>query len=148
MERMERSTPCGRADFDGCLGMDCTVVFSWGNLGLNLIPGGILWVIQAVMRRNMPAKPNGLYGYRTPRSMASQAAWDYANQRAVDLMAWGSWPTLAAAVPCALYLDAEVAQGVLYGAMTVFCLVPLMVVERELARGNYKQDVPGKFGGG
>jgi len=32
--------------------------------------------------------------------------------------------------------------------MTVFCLVPLMVVERELARGNYKQDVPGKFGGG
>ena len=141
-ERTHRRPACERADFDGCLGMDCTVVFSWGNLGLNLIPGGILWVIQAVMRRNMPAKPNGLYGYRTPRSMASQAAWDYANQRAIDLLAWGSWPTMAAAIPCTLYLDASAAQGALYGAMTVFCLLPLMVVERELARGNHKQDVP------
>lgn len=120
--------------------MEMAVVFAWGNLVLNLIPGAFLWGIQAVVRRNMPKNPNGVYGYRTPRSMASQAAWDYSNRRCVDLFAWFSWPTMAAAVPCTLYLDMSAAQGVLYGAMTVFCLVPLAIVEWELGRGKHEQD--------
>lgn len=118
--------------------MAITVAFTWGNLALNLIPGAILWVIQAVVRRNMPKNPNGTYGYRTPRSMASQEAWDYANLRSIDLMAWFSWPTMAAAVPCTLYLDVSDAQGLLYGAMTVGCLWPLAVVEWELSRGKHR----------
>ena len=120
--------------------MELTEAFNVGNLALNLIPGGILWVIQALVRRNMPSKPNGVYGYRTPRSMASQAAWEYANLRCIDLMAWYSWPTMAAAVPCTLYLDVSTAQLVLYGAMTLFCLLPLLIVERELVRGLHEQD--------
>lgn len=120
--------------------MDSLDVFSWGNLALNLIPGAILWVIQAVVRRNMPKTPNGVYGYRTPRSMASQAAWDYANQRCIDLMAWWSWPVMAAAIPCTLYCALDDAQLWLYMAMTVFCIWPLAVVEWELSRGKHEQN--------
>ena len=119
--------------------MDMIDGFSWVNLGLNLIPGALLWVIQAVVRRNMPKKPNGVYGYRTRRSMASQPAWDYANRRSIDLLALFSWPNMAAAVPCTLYLDLDTAQLILYAVMTVFCLLPLVIVERELARGVHER---------
>ncbi len=119
--------------------MDVIGGFSVLNLGLNLIPGALLWIIQAAVRRNMPKKPNGVYGYRTRRSMASQEAWDYANRRSIDLMAMFSWPSMAAALPCTLYLDLDSAQLILYAAMTVFCVLPLAVVERELARGLHEQ---------
>lgn len=120
--------------------MDSLDVFSWGNLGLNLVPGVLLWVIQAAVRRNMPKKPNGVYGYRTRRSMASQQAWDYANRRSIDLLALFSWPNMAAAVPCTLYLDLDSAQLILYTAMTIFCVIPLALVERDLARGVHERD--------
>ncbi|MBL6646178.1 MAG: SdpI family protein [Flavobacteriales bacterium] len=120
--------------------MDSLDVFSWGNLGLNLVPGVLLWVIQAVVRRNMPKKPNGVYGYRTRRSMASQQAWDYANRRSIDLLALFSWPNMAAAVPCTLYLDLDSAQLILYMAMTIFCVILLALVERDLARGVHERD--------
>ncbi|MBL6619505.1 MAG: SdpI family protein [Flavobacteriales bacterium] len=120
--------------------MDVIGGFSVLNLGLNLIPGALLWIIQAVVRRNMPKKPNGVYGYRTRRSMSSQQAWDYANRRSIDLMAMFSWPNIAAAVPCTLYLDLDSAQLILYTAMTVFCVLPLAVVERELARGLHERN--------
>lgn len=129
-----------RPFFDGCLGMDSLDVFSWGNLGLNLVPGVLLWVIQAAVRRNMPKKPNGVYGYRTRRSMASQQAWDYANRRSIDLLALFSWPNMAAAVPCTLYLDLDSAQLILYTAMTIFCVIPLALVEIDLARGVHERD--------
>lgn len=120
--------------------MDSLDVFSWGNLGLNLVPGVLLWVIQAAVRRNMPKKPNGVYGYRTRRSMASQQAWDYANRRSIDLLALFSWPNMAAAVPCTLYLDLDSAQLILYTAMTIFCVIPLALVEIDLARGVHERD--------
>lgn len=107
-------------------------------LVLNLVPGLLLWTIQAVVRRNMPKIPNGLYGYRTRRSMASQAAWDYANRRSIDLMAMGSWPLLALAFPCTLFMDLDSAQLLLYTIMAALCVLPLIIVEMELARGKHQ----------
>jgi hypothetical protein len=46
---------------------------------------------------------------------------------------------MAAAVPCTLYLDLDTAQLILYAVMTVFCLLPLVIVERELARGVHER---------
>ena len=112
--------------------------FSWGNLALNLIPGGILWVIQAAVRRWPPGdQPNALYGYRTKRSMASPEAWAYANRRSMDLYAFYSWPLMAAAVPFTLYTSFDTAQLVLYSAMTLACVWPLVVIERALKRGDH-----------
>ena len=118
--------------------------FSWANLGLNLIPGGILWVIQAVVRRWPPGdEPNALYGYRTKRSMASPQAWVYANRRSIDLYAFYSWPLMAAAVPFTLYTSIDTAQLVLYSAMTVACVWPLVVIERALKRGEHLAEQDG-----
>ncbi len=118
--------------------MEEVITFTWLNLGLNAIPGALLWVIQAVVRRYPPgAEPNATYGYRTKRSMASPEAWAYANRRSIDLYAVYSWPLMAAAVPFTLYADLDTAQLVLYSAMTVACVWPLVVIERALKRGDH-----------
>lgn len=115
------------------------MAFTWVNLGLNLIPGVTLWLIQAAVRRWPPGpEPNAVYGYRTKRSMASPEAWAYANRRSMDLYALYSWPLMAAAVPFTLYADIDTAQLVLYVAFTFFCVWPLVVIERALKRGDHR----------
>ena len=118
--------------------MEEDITFTWVNLGLNLLPGAILWLIQAVVRRWPPGpEPNATYGYRTKRSMASPEAWAYANRRSIDLYALYSWPLMAAAVPCTLYVPMDTAQMVLYGVFTLACIWPLVVIERALERGDH-----------
>ena len=121
--------------------MEEGIVFSWVNLGLNLLPGALLWVIQALVRRFPPGPvPSQTYGYRTKRSMASPEAWAYANQRSIDLYAMYAWPLMAAAVPFALYAPLDTGQLVLYSAFTVACVWPLVVIERALKRGDHLRD--------
>ncbi|WP_198517107.1 SdpI family protein [Tenacibaculum sp. SZ-18] len=40
---------------------------------------GLLFLLSIVFYYNPPKKINGLYGYRTPRTMANQDIWDFAN---------------------------------------------------------------------
>ena len=121
--------------------MEEGIVFSWVNLGLNLLPGVLLWVIQAVVRRFPPGpEPSQTYGYRTKRSMASPEAWAYANQRSIDLYAMCAWPLMAAAVPFTLYATLDTGQLVLYLAFTFACVWPLVVIERALKRGDHLPD--------
>ena len=121
--------------------MEEAISFTWLNLGLNLIPGVLLWIIQAVIRRNPPgAKPNAVYGYRTRRSMASPESWAYANQRSIDLYAVYSWPLMATAVPLTLYVTIDTAQMAIYTAFTILCVWPLVVIERALKRGEHLED--------
>lgn len=61
-------------------------VFYWIvdlSIPLMMIGIGILF------RNNSPKKINGIYGYRTSRSMASQESWDYANKRFAQI--WLKW---------------------------------------------------------
>lgn len=44
-----------------------------------LIPG-VLIIFGARFLKKPPSRINGLYGYRTARSMRSQAAWDFAHR--------------------------------------------------------------------
>lgn len=123
------------------LDMEDAITFTWLNLGLNLLPGALLWVIQAVVRRHPPGPdPNSTYGYRTRRSMESPEAWAYANRRSMDLYAMYSWPLMAAAVPLTLYVDFDTAQMGMYAAFTLLCVWPLVVIERALKRGDHFQD--------
>jgi len=50
------------------------------SLLLNLMLGPFILVLAFLFKRFPPKKINHLYGYRTPRSMKSQEAWDCANQ--------------------------------------------------------------------
>lgn len=40
---------------------------------------GLLFLLSLIFYYRPPKKINGLYGYRTPRSMANQEVWDFAN---------------------------------------------------------------------
>lgn len=42
--------------------------------------------ISAMFRKYYPKQINDFVGYRTPRSMRSQEAWDFANRYSSDLM--------------------------------------------------------------
>ena len=102
------------------------------HLALLLFPAGFLLILMAVMNRWPPNSVNRLYGYRTPRSMASQEAWDYAQSRSMQLMNQGaSWM-----VPWTALVSWRfgVEDGILWvsGLMTLVVLLPLSIVEREL----------------
>jgi uncharacterized membrane protein len=49
-------------------------------LVLNLMLGPLILVLAVLFKRFPPKKINHIYGYRTPRSMKSQEAWDCANR--------------------------------------------------------------------
>ncbi|MBX2967771.1 MAG: SdpI family protein [Cyclobacteriaceae bacterium] len=49
-------------------------------LALNLMLGPLILVLAFLYKRFPPKKINHIYGYRTPRSMKSQEAWDCANR--------------------------------------------------------------------
>lgn len=48
---------------------------------VNLAIPFVMIAFGLVSKLHPPKKINGLYGYRTTRSMKSQATWDYAHQR-------------------------------------------------------------------
>jgi immunity protein, SdpI family len=70
------------------------------------LPGVIVLVAGAVLYRFPPKTINGLYGYRTPRSMRSQAAWNFANRYAAEQM-------MMAGVACILVTAALTRWGAL-----------------------------------
>ena len=49
-------------------------------LVLNLMLGPLILVLAVLFKRFPAKKINHIYGYRTPRSMKSQEAWDCANR--------------------------------------------------------------------
>ena len=53
--------------------MNFLIISTFFIVPIIMIGIGILW------RKGGPKKINGLYGYRTTRSMASQEAWDFAH---------------------------------------------------------------------
>ncbi|MBX2944711.1 MAG: SdpI family protein [Cyclobacteriaceae bacterium] len=48
-------------------------------LYIHLMLGPLMVVLSYIFKRFPPKKINHIYGYRTPRSMRSQEAWDCAN---------------------------------------------------------------------
>ncbi|MCI6991662.1 MAG: SdpI family protein [Clostridiales bacterium] len=68
-----------------------------------LLPG-IMVLFGQVFLRRPPQQINGVYGYRTRRSMASQAAWDFAHRTCGRL--WFAWGLVLLPVSAALMLPA------------------------------------------
>lgn len=79
-----------------------------------------------------PNSINQTYGYRTRRSMATQAAWDYAQPRSIQLMRHWTWWMVAWTPLVGWRWDLETGVLILSGLMTAGVLLPLFYVEREL----------------
>lgn len=66
-----------------------------------LLPGTMVVLGQVFLRRP-PQHINGVYGYRTRQSMASQAAWDFAHRTCGRL--WFTWGLVLLPISAALML--------------------------------------------
>ena len=96
--------------------------------------------IGVLFRKRPPKKINGWYGYRTSRSMASQAAWDFAHRACGRL--WLRWGIAMAVISPLLMLPllgADEEQIAWWsGGFTLLQCVVLVIsifpVERELKR--------------
>ena len=53
-----------------------------------LIPAVAIWYGRR-FQANPPKEPNGVFGYRTARSMKSREAWDFAQRKMGQV--WGRW---------------------------------------------------------
>lgn len=104
-----------------------------------LLPG-IMVLFGQVFLRRPPQQINSVYGYRTRRSMASQAAWDFAHRTCGRL--WFAWGLVLLPVSVALMLPvlgrAEDVVG-LWGTVLVVLHLALLfltlgLTERALKR--------------
>ncbi len=103
-----------------------------------LLCGAIFMMAAALLRYKPPRKINHLYGYRTPRSMRSREAWDFAQYQSARFM-WRSGFLLFLAGVAALFLPpfntwAELAialTGVFWAAFRPVFMVERMLKKRE-----------------
>ena len=83
-----------------------------------------------------PNAINKSYGYRTPRSMATQMAWDHAQPRSIQLMRHWTWWMLAWTPIVGWRWGLEPGILILSGLMIIGVILPLYYVERELKDGE------------
>lgn len=104
-----------------------------------LLPGVMVLFGQVFLRRP-PQQINGVYGYRTRRSMASQAAWDFAHRTCGRL--WFAWGLVLLPVSAALMLPvlgrAEDVVG-LWGTVLVVLQLVLLFLTLGLTEGALKR---------
>lgn len=104
-----------------------------------LLPGVMVLFGQVFLRRP-PQQINGVYGYRTRRSMASQAAWDFAHRTCGRL--WFAWGLVLLPVSAALMLPvlgrAEDVVG-LWGTVLVVLQLALLFLTLGLTEGALKR---------
>ena len=107
--------------------------------------------IAGYMSVNKPPKEiNGVMGYRTKLSMASQEAWDYANRRmgemflknSVYMLALGVVATVILLVTKVSYTSVtfSIAIVVIMVLQTLLMTLPMAKVEQELADEVYKKE--------
>ena len=99
------------------------------------LPLGIMVLVVWMLHQWPPHAANKLYGYRTPRSMASVEAWNHAQDRCFSLMKdWTWWMALWTPL---IWWRWGIDSGVriMHGLLTVGVCLPLFFVERELRSG-------------
>lgn len=104
-----------------------------------LLPGVMVLFGQVFLRRP-PQQINGVYGYRTRRSMASQAAWDFAHRTCGRL--WFAWGLVLLPVSAGLMLPvlgrAEDVVG-LWGTVLVVLQLVFLFLTLGLTEGALKR---------
>lgn len=109
-------------------------------LCMDMMIPGIMILFGWIFTHKPPRDINGVYGYRTPRSMASQEAWDFAHRYVgkLWLRVGAVMLVLSAAVmlPCMGKETGTVSLwgGILCGVETVVLILPIIPTERALKK--------------
>jgi uncharacterized membrane protein len=95
--------------------------------------GVCIWLIGLYVVRNQPKNRNQIYGYRTPQSMKSQEAWDYAQIHGTRRMIGGAKLLCLLAILAILFPMEEVKATLIGVAIILLALfIPLIQTEKEL----------------
>ena len=104
---------------------------------------GVIFIVMGYfMSKNPPKEINGLYGYRTPRSMKNQKIWDYSQvYSAKVMMKYGEYFLLLCLPGYCMDIAPEIATGL--GLLILLIGVALMIfqVEGQLKKWESKNKV-------
>jgi len=108
----------------------------------------LMFIIGRRVRKNPPKEINNLVGYRTRRSMASQEAWDYANERLGELMIKSSLLTLIVGFAGVVVMEFKhpdpeqviftILICIFMAIQVVIIILPMKTIEKELKDEVYK----------
>jgi hypothetical protein len=101
-----------------------------------LFPTLFMVGLSLALHRWPPGSIQRTYGYRTRRSMATQAAWDHAQRRSATLMKHWTWWMVTWTPLVGWRWGLEPGILIMSGLMTVGVLLPLHYIERELKQGG------------
>jgi len=95
--------------------------------------GVAIWIIGLYVLENPPKKINRTYGYRTPRAMKSQEAWDYAQVEGTRKMIIGAKAMCLISLVGLFVEFGEVLDSFIAIAIMILAvLIPLAQTEQEL----------------
>ena len=109
-------------------------------LCMDLLIPAVMIVFGAVFLRHPPKEINGIYGYRTTRSMASKEAWDFAHAYVGKIWFRAGWVMAVLCIPVMLLCIGRGEDivglwgGILCAVECVFMILPIIPTERELKK--------------
>ena len=106
-------------------------------LRVHLITGLLLMAASSLMKLWRPKKINSFYGYRTPRSMKNQIAWEEANSYSADLMLWAGVSTLVIQLISYVTIGGPTSLFISIGYYLVFVGVTMALTEKRLKEKGY-----------
>ncbi|MTI19596.1 SdpI family protein [Fulvivirga sp. RKSG066] len=94
--------------------------------------GPLMTILAIIFKAFPPKKINGIYGYRTKRSMRNQKTWDVANSYANNLMFWLFLGLSVVELPLFFLIKPEYAALVSCGLLTVGIIILITATEQHL----------------
>ena len=114
------------------------VIDSLKNIHLfSLMLGGIFLIAGLITKLFPPKKINHFYGYRTRRSMKSQANWDFAQHYAPREMLRGGWIIIAFALS-GMVFPSSILTDTIAGLILMTSIFVALIVRTELAIKRYE----------
>jgi uncharacterized membrane protein len=104
---------------------------------LHIFIGSVLLGVGLLTKLMPPKKINSFYGYRTARSMKSQAAWDEANTYSADLMLWAGISTLFLQAILFFSIGGHESLLVSLGYYLLFIGVLIFLTEKRLKQKGF-----------
>ncbi len=107
------------------------------DLVIHLIIGPPLIILSYLFMRFPPKKINAIYGYRTPRSMRNQEAWDFANKYSSELMFYFCLSVPLFQIVSYFSIGPKPAALASTGYLTVGLIVLVIITEVKLKKRGF-----------
>ncbi|KOF02215.1 SdpI family protein [Roseivirga seohaensis] len=100
-------------------------------------------ILPAVLMKLVVSEyPNTFVGYRTPASLRSKEAWDFAQPYSANLMLWSSGATLLTQVITYFTVPADTSILITSGVLVIGLAVVIILTELELKKRFDKKGNP------